>query len=87
MSTASTAPRKARKPKPGQKTLLELGQNDCRWPIGEPRHPDFRFCAEARLEGRPYCALHWSMAFQPARPRHQAPAAVAAVPPGTAKAA
>ena len=79
--------RKAGKPEARQKTLLELEQNDCRWPIGEPRHADFHFCAEQRLEGRSYCALHWRMAFLPPRPRHQVPAAVAAVPPGTAKAA
>jgi len=87
---STTAPRKARKPETRQKTLLELDRDDCRWPIGEPRHPDFRFCGERSLEGRPYCALHWSMAFQPARPRHGAPATpatVAAVLPGTAKAA
>jgi GcrA cell cycle regulator len=84
---SKTAPRKLRKPETRRKTLLELEQSDCRWPIGEPRQPDFRFCAERSLEGRPYCALHWSMAFQPPRPRHQAPAAVAAVPPATAKAA
>jgi hypothetical protein len=82
--TASTKARKSNKT--GQKTLLELEQHDCRWPIGEPRHPDFRFCAEPSLEGRPYCAQHWSMAFQPARPRHQ-PAAALPVAPDTAKAA
>ena len=24
-----------------QKTLNDLEANDCRWPIGDPRHPDF----------------------------------------------
>jgi GcrA cell cycle regulator len=82
----STAPRNVTKPK----TLLELGPHDCRWPIGEPRHPDFRFCGARQAADRPYCELHWSMAFQPPKPRHQRPGAVQpaiAVPPATAKAA
>jgi GcrA cell cycle regulator len=68
----------------GPKRLIDLEKNDCRWPIGEPRHPDFHFCGAPQLDGRPYCELHWRMAFQPARPRHQ-PATV--IPSTTAKAA
>jgi GcrA cell cycle regulator len=55
----------------GPKTLINLERNDCRWPIGEPRHPDFHFCGAPKAAGRPYCERHWRMAFQPARPRHQ----------------
>jgi GcrA cell cycle regulator len=66
------------------KKLIDLEPNDCRWPIGEPRHPDFHFCGAAQAEGRPYCELHWGIAFQPPRPRHQA---AAPIPPRTAKAA
>jgi GcrA cell cycle regulator len=68
------------------KALLDLGAHDCRWPIGEPRQPGFHFCGEPQAAGRPYCALHWQMAFQPARPRHQ-PSAPVPVAPATAKAA
>jgi GcrA cell cycle regulator len=55
----------------GPKKLLDLEKNDCRWPIGEPRHPDFHFCSAPQLAGHPYCELHRRMAFQPPRPRHQ----------------
>jgi hypothetical protein len=68
------------------KTLLDLESNDCRWPIGEPRQPDFHFCGKPHVPGRPYCELHWSMAFQPPRPRHQRPAIQPPTAP-TAKAA
>jgi GcrA cell cycle regulator len=61
--------------------------NDCRWPIGEPKHPDFHFCGAAQAPGRPYCALHWQMAFQPPRPRHQAHQLPVVAPAATAKAA
>lgn len=55
------------------KGLLDLKMNDCRWPIGEPKHPDFHFCGAPQAPGRPYCARHWEMAFQPPRPRQAAP--------------
>ena len=51
------------------KTVDTLERHDCRWPIGDPRHPDFHFCGAAQLQGRPYCAFHWRMAFQPTRSR------------------
>jgi hypothetical protein len=81
----STAPRKVARPK----TVLDLEPHDCRWPIGEPRHPDFHFCGRPRAPGRPYCDHHWSMAFQPPRPRQQRPALQppTAIPPPAARAA
>ena len=83
----SMAAKKVRKPK----RLLDLEPNDCRWPFGEPRSPDFHFCGERQLEGRPYCEHHWSMAFQPARPRHhgqrQPAQHLVIAPPPAAKAA
>jgi GcrA cell cycle regulator len=65
--------KKISKPKKisGPKKLLDLEKGDCRWPIGEPRHPDFHFCGAPQIADRPYCELHWRMAFQPSRPRHQ----------------
>jgi GcrA cell cycle regulator len=88
MSTAPRTPKKTARPK----TLLDLESHDCRWPIGEPRQPDFHFCGARQAPGRPYCALHWEMAFQPPRPRTprpaiQPPTAVPALPEPTAKAA
>jgi GcrA cell cycle regulator len=68
----------------GPKRLLDLEKSDCRWPIGEPRHPDFHFCGAPQLDGRPYCELHWRMAFQAARPRHQP---LTPVPPAIGNAA
>jgi GcrA cell cycle regulator len=79
--------KKAKKPK-APKTLMDLAPHDCRWPIGEPRQEGFHFCGEPQLAGRPYCARHWQMAFQPSKPRHQpqpAPALPAALPAAPAK--
>ena len=52
-----------------KKTLANLEQNECRWPIGDPRDAGFHFCGERQASGRPYCAHHWAMAFVPSRPR------------------
>ena len=59
-----------------QKTLATLEQNDCRWPIGDPKDPAFHFCGAHKLAGRPYCQEHWQMAFQPSRSREARPAFV-----------
>jgi GcrA cell cycle regulator len=56
---------KPKKPKTKPKTVDTLERYDCRWPIGDPRHADFHFCGAPQLLGRPYCELHWRMAFQP----------------------
>lgn len=45
-------------------TLLELTNETCRWPLGEPTHPDFRFCGKPEADSvnrRPYCAAHERM--------------------------
>ena len=39
-------------------TILELKEHMCRWPEGDPKTPDFRFCGRSRVDDRPYCARH-----------------------------
>lgn len=41
----------------------------CRWPLGDPRRPDFRFCDEPTVGGRIYCGPHCRAAGQPDTPR------------------
>lgn len=55
-------------PRKQRKTLVKLLADDCRWPIGDPRHKDFHFCGKQKVEGRPYCEHHMHRCFQPARP-------------------
>jgi GcrA cell cycle regulator len=47
-------------------TLLELGQEKCRWPISTPGAEDFCFCGNAPVKGLPYCPGHARMAYRPA---------------------
>jgi GcrA cell cycle regulator len=35
-----------------------LAPGDCRWPLGDPLAPDFRFCCAPAVENRPYCGHH-----------------------------
>jgi GcrA cell cycle regulator len=59
-----------------KKTVATLDAKDCRWPFGDPRDEDFHFCGEPGIPGRPYCAHHWRMAFQPSAPRDRSKAVV-----------
>ncbi|CAK0748637.1 GcrA cell cycle regulator [Azospirillaceae bacterium] len=45
-------------------TILALTERMCKWPIGDPKHPDFHFCAKNALPGMPYCAEHAAIAYQ-----------------------
>ena len=42
-----------------------LAPAQCRWPLGDPREPDFRFCrAPVARSGEPYCAEHRALAWR-----------------------
>lgn len=44
--------------------LVELKERMCRWPIGDPKDENFRFCGQSSVEGLPYCNRHCRVAFQ-----------------------
>lgn len=46
-------------------SLLDLTERVCKWPIGDPTDPDFHFCGLPAVPGKPYCAAHVAVAFQP----------------------
>jgi GcrA cell cycle regulator len=41
----------------------------CCWPIGEPGKPDFRFCDDPSMAGKPYCEGHAKLAYVKIRDR------------------
>ena len=43
---------------------LDLGPENCRWPLGDPRSADFEFCRRRKLGGGPYCPDHAALAVQ-----------------------
>lgn len=48
-----------------RKTLLQLNEKTCRWPIGDPGGPDFFFCGGDTVNELPYCSYHARVAYQP----------------------
>jgi GcrA cell cycle regulator len=46
-------------------SLMELGENRCRWPISTPGADDFCFCGNAAPDGQSYCAGHSRLAYRP----------------------
>ena len=51
-------------------SLVDLGQDKCRWPVGDPCTADFAFCGNEAIRGFSYCAGHARMAYRvPARRR------------------
>jgi len=42
--------------------VYALTPESCRWPCGDPGHPDFRFCGDL-VAKRPYCEHHRTMAY------------------------
>ena len=47
------------------KTLEELNETTCKWPIGHPNEKNFYFCGRKPETEFPYCKLHILYAFQP----------------------
>ena len=45
-------------------TILNLTENHCKWPQGDPGTEDFHFCGHHPLSGKPYCEQHAKKAFK-----------------------
>jgi GcrA cell cycle regulator len=50
-------------------TIMDLRESMCRWPMGDPTKPDFRFCGARSITGLPYCTHHARIAYQPVTDR------------------
>ncbi|MBV9751284.1 MAG: GcrA cell cycle regulator [Hyphomicrobiales bacterium] len=45
-------------------TITELRENMCRWPLGDPLTPEFRYCGTKCDPSASYCMPHGRMAYQ-----------------------
>jgi GcrA cell cycle regulator len=52
-------------------TIVELKEAMCRWPLGDPTTPEFRYCGIQSTGATPYCTHHGRMAYQPAQDRRR----------------
>jgi len=50
-------------------TIMELREFMCRWPLGDPTTPEFRYCGIQAVMGLPYCPYHAQIAYIPAAER------------------
>ena len=50
-------------------TIMDLRESMCRWPMGDPTKPEFRFCGARSVTGLPYCTHHSRIAYQPVADR------------------
>ena len=48
----------ARIPRRQRRSLFELSDDTCRWPVGDPRSSRLFFCGAQSLRNKPYCAEH-----------------------------
>ena len=58
-------------PQGQRKTLLQLNEHTCRWPVGDPGSGDFFFCGGESATDLPYCSFHSRVAYQPAADRRR----------------
>ena len=54
-----------------RRTILELTEETCRWPIGDPGSAEFFFCGGQTVTGVPYCGYHSRVAYQPTGDRRR----------------
>src|SRR3954469_12800680 len=54
-----------------RKTLLQLNEKTCRWPVGDPGSADFFFCGGEAANELPYCSYPSRVAYQPLTDRRR----------------
>lgn len=65
------APREPARAEGEHVTIMDLREGMCRWPLGDPTSPDFRFCGAGAHIGMPYCQHHAQIAYQPSADRRR----------------
>ncbi|MCB1386968.1 MAG: GcrA cell cycle regulator [Nitratireductor sp.] len=64
--------------------LLQLTEQTCKFPIGDPQEENFAFCGVRSKDGEPYCEYHCSLAYQPNADRRNRASRGAAKSPAAA---
>lgn len=59
------------KPKALMLDLLELNEQTCKFPVGDPQESEFGFCGAKARDGDPYCEYHCRLAYQPVSDRRR----------------
>lgn len=51
----------------GAEAVIALQDRSCKWPVGDPRTHEFRFCGDDKMPGSSYCSHHHGLAYNKAR--------------------
>jgi GcrA cell cycle regulator len=51
-------------PEHQRKSIHEIEERHCKWPIGDPLQAGFHFCGAEAVPGKPYCLEHCCVAFE-----------------------
>ena len=51
-------------------TIVDLKEAMCKWPLGDPATPEFRYCGASSIDA-PYCSFHARLAYQPSQERRK----------------
>ena len=57
---------------PPVQLVISTNGATCKWPLGHPGEPEFSFCGQPAVEGKPYCVEHYTRAYIQAKPRTSA---------------
>jgi GcrA cell cycle regulator len=52
-------------------SIMQLTEQTCKWPVGDPGQDGFHFCARRSTVGVPYCGYHSRIAYQPVSDRRR----------------
>jgi GcrA cell cycle regulator len=50
-------------PRGQRRTIMQLNERTCRWPVGDPTEPGFFFCGGVTEHGWAYCPMHRARAL------------------------
>ncbi|MSO69112.1 MAG: global cell cycle regulator GcrA-like protein [Alphaproteobacteria bacterium] len=57
---------------PAVHLVISTNGATCKWPSGHPGEPEFDFCGQPAVEGKPYCAEHYGRAYIQPKPKSNA---------------
>ena len=52
-------------------TIHGLERHMCKFPLGDPKLSDFRYCGKIQVENKPYCLEHCGVAYTQPSPRRR----------------
>lgn len=85
-ATIEQPPLKAKPLKDGTyATILTITDHMCKFPIGDPKADEFRFCGRKTDPDEPYCTAHSMVAYQPSRRRNSSGKMISVGPAPTSR--